>query len=89
MSYRDVQTGIGLGSTALGFVQAIPGIGQFATLLSDIVGAFGLASEQEAYNRMITAYYATPVEQGGGFNPHHYRQTEQRRMRMFAARGRF
>ena len=69
MSYRDVQTGIGVGGSALGAIESIPGLGQFVTLLSDVVGAFGLASEQEAYNRMIWNYYATPVSQGGGYNP--------------------
>jgi phosphoribosylformimino-5-aminoimidazole carboxamide ribonucleotide (ProFAR) isomerase len=85
MSYRDAQTDIALGTRILGTVEAIPGLGQFATLVEDVIGAFGLASEQDAYNRMIWNYYATPVQQGGGFNPgtKASRALQRSRQRMF------
>jgi hypothetical protein len=81
MSYRDAQTDIALGTKILGTVEAIPGLGQFAQLVDDIIGAFGLASEQDAYNRMIWNYYATPVQQGGGFNPGTTASRRQQRAR--------
>lgn len=81
MSYRDMQTAIGAGSQLLGVVTAIPGIGQVAALASAIVGAFSLAGEQERYNRMITDYYRTPVQLGGGFNPGTPASRRQMRLR--------
>lgn len=63
--YQDIQKGIGAGAQVLNVIQAIPGVGQVAGLLSDVVGAFGIAGEQAAYNRMIWNRYATPVQQGG------------------------
>jgi hypothetical protein len=69
MSYRDVQTDIGVGAKVVGMLNLVPGLGQVAGMFEDIVGAFGLADEQDAYNRMIWQYYATPVWEGGGWNP--------------------
>lgn len=87
MSYRDVQTGISAGASIIGTLYSIPGIGQVAQLASDIVGAFSLANEQQAYNAMLMRYYATPVQLGGGYNPgtrtHSYSSMIARRRRIF------
>lgn len=76
-----MQTGIGIGTEVLGLIQAVPGLGQVATLAKDIVGAFGLQGEQLAYNALITKYYNTPVSQGGGWNPGTPRSRRQMRLR--------
>jgi hypothetical protein len=85
VAYRDVQTAINFGQQVLGFFGAVPGLGQVIQFGEDIVGAFTTASEQEAYNRKIWNYYATPVSQGGGLNygsrAHSYRSFKLRQIR--------
>lgn len=90
MSYRDITTGISIaeqGANYLGFLQAVPGLGGFVSLLEDIAGAFIGHSETERYNAMINQYYATPVSQGGGLNygtrSHSYSSVIRSRRRHF------
>lgn len=81
MSYRDVASVVSSGSQFLNVVAGIPGLGQILGLADAIGGAFATHNEQDAYNQALWKWYATPVSQGGGWNPGTKRSRAQMRAR--------